>query len=147
MTFDSGRKKGQQKKAITVESNDPVNPKTRVYVTALIEIQFGFEGYTLDFGRLRKGETATKTALLILKDQSKRNLLNISSPSPYITVETSNSSDADKSRIEVQIAVNSEAPAGRLNETITARLSDNSHAASSLNLRGSIIGDIEITPE
>ncbi len=147
MTFDSGRKKGQQKKTITVESNDPNNPKTSLHVSALIEVQFGFELYSLDFGRIHKGTTATKTAVLILKDQSKRNLLNISSQSPYISVETTNSTEPDKSRIEVQVTITPEAPPGRLNETVTAKLTDNSQPASNLSIRGTIVGNIEVTPE
>lgn len=147
VTFDSGHKMGQQKKTITVESNDPVNPKANLYVSALIEVQFGFELYGLDLGRIRKGETATKTAVLILKDQSKRNLLNVSSQSPYITVKTINSTGPDKSRIEVQITVNPKAPAGQFNESVTAKLTDNSQPASNLSVRGTIVGNIEVTPE
>jgi len=116
-------------------------------VSALIEAQFGFELHSLNFGRIEKGQTATQTAVLILKDQSKRNLLEIGSQSPYIALETTNSADPDQGRIEVQISVNSEAPAGRLNETIVARLSDNSHPASNLSIRGSIVGKVEIIPE
>ncbi len=101
----------------------------------------------MNFGRIRKSETATKTAVLILKDQSKQNLVNISSQSPYITVETTNSTEPDKSWIEVHVTVNPEAPAGQLNETVTAKLTDNSQPASNLSIRGTIVGNIEVTPE
>lgn len=130
-----------------MESNDPVNPKATLHVSAVIEVLFGFESSILDVGRLRMGETATETAFLILKDQDKRNLLAFNSSSPYVTVETVNPAEPDKNRIEVQIMVSPEAAAGRLNETITAKLTDNSRPASKLSIRGSIVGNIEIAPE
>lgn len=89
----------------------------------------------------------TRTAILILKDQSKRNLLELNSRSPYSTVETVDSTNVDKSRIEVQVTVTPEVPAGRLNETVTAKLTDNSYPPSKLRLRGTVIGNVEITPE
>lgn len=147
VTFNTGRKKGMQKKTITVESNDPVNPKTRLHVSALIEVKFGFESYSLDFGDLHRGETATKTADLVLKDQSKRSLLELSSESPFVAVETTDSSGSDMSQIEVQVTVDGTAPEGPLNETIVAKLADNSHPPSNLRIRGSIIGNVKISPK
>lgn len=147
VTFDSGRKKGQQKKTITVESNDPANPMTRLYVSALIEIQFGFESYSLDFGRIRKGEPATKMAVLVLKDLSKSELLQLESKSPHMSVRTVGSASSDDGRLEVEVTLNPNAPVGRFTESVTASLADNSHPASTLRISGTVDGNVELTPK
>lgn len=138
---------GQQKKTITVESNDPVNPKTSLYVSAFVEIQFGFEGYNLDFGRIRKGDSATKTTFLVLKDPAKTRALQIESKSPYVSVKRISSTNADNGRIQIEVTLSPEMPAGILNEIITASLSDNSHPASTLRISGTVVGNVEIKPE
>lgn len=116
-------------------------------MSALIEIQFGFETNFLDFGRIRKGESATKTAVLIIKDQSKEGLLELSSPSSHIAFKTAKSTNNDKDRIDVEVTVKPEAPPGRLMESITARLTDSSLPTSSMNISGTIVGNVEVTPE
>lgn len=130
-----------------MESNDLVNPKSTLNVSVLIEIQFGFETSFLNFGRIRKGESTTKTAVVILKDQSKESLLELNAPSSYIAVKTIKSTNSDKGRIDVEVTVRPEAPPGKLKETITARLTDSSHPAASLNISGTVVGNVEVTPE
>ncbi len=130
-----------------MESNDPVRPKVILSVSAQIDIQFGFETQILDFGRLLKGETATKTAIVTLKDHTKRNLLEVTSKSPYIGAEIIESTTTDADRIDIEVTVKEGAPPGKFNESITVRLSDNSYRRSSLALKGVIIGNIEATPE
>ena len=130
-----------------MESNDLLNPKSTLNVSALIEIQFGFETNLLDFGRIRKGESATKTAVLIMKDQSKESLLELNSPSSHVAVKTIKPTKSNKGRVDVEVTVKPEAQLGKLNEMISARLTDSSHPASSLNVSGTIVGNVEVTPE
>jgi len=130
-----------------VESNDPVNPKATLHVSASIEIEFGFETTNLNFGHIRKGESTIKTAVLILKDQSKKGLLELNSQSPHVAVKTVKSTNNDGGQIGVEVTVKPEAPPGELSETITAKLSDGSHQASALRINGTIVGNVEVTPE
>ena len=147
VTFDTGRKKGKLKKTITVESNDPAKPKATLHVSALIEVEFGFEAHSLDMGRIHKGESSTKTAVLLFKDSSKRDLLELSSSKDHIVTRSTGSSSDNESRIDVEVTVGPDTPPGRLNETITAKLSDGSYPAASLRIAGIVVGNVEVSPE
>ncbi len=147
VSFNSGRRKGKQKKTITVESNDPANPKATLHILALIEVEFDFEVYNLNMGRIRKGEPTSKTAVLQIKDPSKRNLLELSSRSSHIVARRVESSGGDEGRIDVEVTVRPETPPGRFNETVIAKLSDGSYPAANLRISGTIVGNVEVTPE
>ncbi len=147
VTFSSGRKKGKQKKTITVESNDPVNQKTTLHISALIEFNFGFEAYNLNFGRIHKGDSITKTAVLVIKDPSKRNLLELSAQSSHVNARVIPSSSDDESRINIEVTMNPDTPPGPINESITAKLLDDSYPAANLRIRGTVVGNVGITPE
>lgn len=82
-----------------------------------------------------------------MKDQTKARLLQMDSKSPHISVKTHGSANSDDDRIQVEVTLNPDAPAGRLNESVTAKLSDDSHPASTLRIRGTIVGNVEMTPE
>lgn len=114
---------------------------------ALVAIQFGFEEYHLNFDRIQMGESTTDTAILVVRDPSKRGLIELSTKAPYVVASAIGAANRDDGRIEVEVKVTPETPPGKLNETITAALSDGSHSNSSLRIRGTVIGNIEVTPE
>jgi hypothetical protein len=147
VTFDSGNKKGQQKKSITVESNDPRNPRATLNISALIEVVFGFEEYLIDMGRIRKGQLVTKTATLIVKDQSLIKTLKFTSSSPNITANLSKTPTAEKGRLTVEISGTSEMPVGRISATIMARAGKDTVSEATLQINGAVIGNVDITPE
>lgn len=101
----------------------------------------------MDMGRIRKHESADKTAIFILKNASKRNMIEIKSDSPYITAEMTPSPTATGDSIAVRIALSKDMPPGKINATLTATVSDSSYAASTLHVRGTIIGNYDVNPE
>lgn len=147
VTFDSSHKKGQEKKSVTVESNDPRNPRATLNISALIEVVFGFDEYGLDLGKIRKGQSVSKTTSLVIKDPSIIKTINFSSTSPYINANILNTPEAEKGRLNVEISAKSGMPPGRINETITARAGDTPALEATLPIRGGVIGNFEITPE
>ncbi len=147
VTFDSGNKKGQQRKSITVESNDPRSSGALLYVSGTIEVVFGFDEYSIDFGKIRKGQSITKTATLIVKDPTLLNTIKINSSSANITAKILDSPAADKRRLTVEITGTSSMPVGRINATITVRAGDRSSSQAALQIRGSVVGYYDISPE
>ncbi len=93
------------------------------------------------------GELTTDTAILVVRDPSKRGLIELSTKAPYVIARAIGAANSDDGRIEVEVRVTPEAPPGKLNATITAALSDGSHENSSMRIRGNIIGNIEVAPE
>ena len=149
VTFSTGRKKGQQKKSITVTSNDPENPTTRISVTVLIEIEFDFESYSLNFGKLRTNDTATKSIFIQILDPEKTRITDITTSSPFVSVKRVEASDSadNRTRIELEVTLSPGLLSGRINETVTAHSSLESKSKATLRLTGSIVGDVEVIPE
>ncbi len=115
-------------------------------MTGLVEVQFGFKRTNLNIGRVRKGEPVSKTVVLLLKDATKKNLLEVSTQSPKIIVNTVKSSQNKDGQIEINITLKQDVQAGKLNETIIAKLSDSSYPASSLRITGTVIGNVDVIP-
>jgi len=147
VTFDSSHKKGQQKKSVTVESYDPRNPRASLNVSALVEVVFGFDEYALNMGKIRKGQSVSRTTILLTKDPSIIKTIKFTSTSPYITANLSNTLGAEKGRVNVEVTATSEMPVGRIDATITARTGDRSALETTLPIRGGVVGNVEISPE
>jgi hypothetical protein len=147
VTFDSGGKKGQQKKSITVESDDPRSPRASLNVSALVEVEFGFEEYSLDMGKIRKGQPFSKMATLLAKHPSIIKTIKFTSSSPYITARQSNTPATEKGRLNVEVSGTSDMPIGRFRATITARAGNRSESEATLQIMGAVVGNVEISPE
>ena len=147
VTFDSSHKKGQQKKSITVESNDPQNPRASLNISALVEIVFGFDEYSLDMGKIRKGQSVSKTATLVVKDPSTIGAIQFTSSSPYISAKVLDIPTAANGRLSVEISGTSDMPVGRISATITGRAGDSSASKATLQIKGAIVGNLDISPE
>ncbi len=150
VTFDASHKKGDQKKSITVESNDPRSPRSILGISAFVEVLFGFDESNLDLGRFLRGQSISKTAVLIVKDQSLIKSITFTSTSPYITAKLTKSpevSDPDPSRLIVEISSKPDIPIGPLNASITAHAAGDSALEASLPVAGKALGSIDITPD
>jgi len=150
VTFDSNHKTGQQKKAITVESNDPRKPSALLHISAVVEIVFGFEQYNLDFGKLRKGQPVAITTTLIVKDPLIGKTVTFASSSPYVAaalVETSAGSNSEDGKLTVEVTGSPEMPAGKIKATLTARSGDRSVPEATIQVQGTVIGNLEVSPD
>jgi hypothetical protein len=148
VSFNSSHKKGQQTQAITVTSNDPVNPTPRIFITAFIEVEFDFSSYQLDFGKVAKEETVTKSAYLHIKDPQNTKITDITTSSPFILAkQLKPSGTVDSGDIEVEVTLSPGLPPGRIYETVTAHSNLSSMPQAILRVEGTIIGDVDVNPE
>ena len=111
-----------------------------------MEVEFGFDQYFLDMGRIRNGQTESKTVVLMLKDMSKRQLLEVSSQSPHVTARVVGPPAGSEDRLEVEVVVGPDMPLGRINETVTASVTDSSYPAAALQVNGNVVGNVEVIP-
>ncbi len=148
VSFNSGHKKGQQTQRITVTSNDPIKPTTQISITAFVEVEFDFASYQLDFGKVDKDDTVTKSAYLHIKDRQNVSITDITTSSPFISAKQLKPSDtADSSNIEIDVTLSPGLPVGRFSEKVTAHSNLDSKPQATLQLAGTIVGDVEVTPE
>ena len=114
----------------------------------MIEIEFDFESYSLNFGKLRTNDTATKSIFIQILDPETTRITDITTSSPLVSakrVEASDSAD-NRTRIEVEVTLLPGLPIGRVNETVVAHSSLESKSKVTLRLIASIIGDVEVNP-
>lgn len=63
------RRRGSQKKSITIYSNDPASPRYRLYLEGIAKVEIEIRPYSLKFGSLTTGQSLTK--IVTLKCNSK----------------------------------------------------------------------------
>jgi hypothetical protein len=146
VSFDTKGKRGTQKKTITVTSNDPVNPTTTLSVSATVVIEFGFELYALNFGRLLFEQSMTKTAPLLIRDADKVQVAEVTSDSRYVTTRIASPATSTSGRAQVEVTVLPGMPIGFFTAEITARSSQATIPPATLTVSGTILGNVEAMP-
>lgn len=148
VTFSTGGKVGNQTKTITVTSNDPDNANSKLKITALIEIAFGFSTRGMNFGTVSMKDEVTKTAYIEIKDPATTQLTELISSSPLIEVrQLPATTDADgKYKIGVEVKLKPGSKPGRFNESIKAKSNLEGIRESTLRVSATITGDIELNP-
>ncbi len=116
-------------------------------MSALIEVQFGFDEYNVDIGKIRKGQSVTRTATLIVKDPSIIRTITFSTSSPFITAVITGASATDKGRVNVEVTVKPGLPVGRIDGRINAYAVSGSKLETFIAVRGGVLGNLEISPE
>ncbi|MFQ6007419.1 MAG: hypothetical protein ACE5K8_00560 [Candidatus Zixiibacteriota bacterium] len=121
---------------------------TQISITAFIEVEFDFVTYSLDFGKVSWDETVTKSTFLHIKDQQNTRITDITTSSPFISAkQLEPSTTVDSGQIEIEVTLSPGLPLGRINETVVAHSNLDSKPEATLRLRGTIVGDVEVTPE
>lgn len=148
VSFDTGHKTGKQTKTITVTSNDPLKPTTKLKVTVFVEVEFGFSPTSVGFGKINHGQTVTKTVKILVKDPDRTQVANLKASSELVlaSVIEENNSDASSGSITIKITLAAGFPPGRINEFVTATPTDTSLLETKLRIRGTVVGDVEVTP-
>lgn len=149
MTFSTGSKKGQQKKTITITSNDPVNKISKVYVSAFIEVDFDFEMHGFNFGKVRVDEPVVRSVYMLVKDPSTTKITDLESSSPYLTAKEVGVKPMEQgeAKVEIELTLLPGYPPGKILETLKARSNLPDNKEVTLRLSGTVEGDINITPE
>jgi len=148
VTFNSGHKKGQQNKTVTVTSNDPDNPTTKIHVHAFIEVQFGFEPYSISFGKVRADEPVTKIAKLKIKDPETVSVGKITTSSEYISarVVPPANGNSDMHTVDVEVTLDPMYPPSNIRESVSIAAIPPTVPSATLNISGEVIGDIKLEP-
>jgi len=118
-------------------------------VEALVEVEFDFDSYVLSFGSVSQNDSLTKSAFIQVKDPKKTKITDITTSSPFVNARQVKPPvlEGNKTKIEIEVTLLPGLPPGRLSETVTAHSNLKSKQVATLRLSGSIIGEVEVTPE
>lgn len=149
VSFDSNHKSGAQNKTITVTSNDPREPTTRLQIAVFVDVEFGFSPTSIGFGRVYRGQAVSKTAKLLIKYPERNQIASLTSSSDFVQarIVDDNPGEASEGVIPIEVTLAPDCPPGTINEFVTATPTDTSLPESKLRVAGSVIGDVEVTPE
>jgi hypothetical protein len=122
-------------------------------VKAFIEIICDFENPSLYLGKVTKDDPVTKSTFLVMKNPDSTEILDVTTSSEFIKAEltdfvikdTRKEPKYDKQRVEITALPG--LPLGRINETVTLKTNLPDKPTAVLRLSGSVIGDIEVSPE
>ncbi len=136
-------------KSITVTSNDPKNPTSTIRVKVFIEVVFDFEQPSLYLGKVSRDAGTTKSSFILVKDLAATKVLEVNPSSEFISARmldyTDNNGHYDRMKLEVTTLPG--LPLGRINETVTLKTNLPDKPTAMLRLTGSVIGDVEVSPE
>lgn len=148
VTFNSGHRRGQQTKTITVNSNDPETSAVLLRIAAFVDVSFGFESSGLDMEKLRPEQTMSKKAYIKLKEPGGATVKNIRTSSEFVEARVVDDPESvSGGRIPIEIRVKPGLPLGYFNNSVTVTPSVDTLPSATIRVYGTIVGDIEISPE
>jgi len=149
--FDSNRRRGEQSKAVTVYSNDLVEPELRLEFKALVESLFELEPATvINLKQMRRGGTSEETLKVIPGNAAKpieiiaAEMTENDSLVPSVEPYESTAGPAH----QVRFRAKEDAAAGGLRGSVVLKLRvEGEEKQRSVILRGEIISDLTWHPK
>ncbi|MEE9296460.1 MAG: DUF1573 domain-containing protein [Phycisphaerae bacterium] len=151
--FDSTGRVGKQRKGVTVTSNDPFEPRMKLYLTAEIVTLFevlvkGRPVQRLSFGSLRPGEGMPDVVELLPTESGlSLEVESLEFSHAGLTYTTGPMARDDRTGVRIKLHVDPDAVIGRVMSrlAITANVGDQT-AQSNLSINGEVIGVLEFRP-
>ncbi len=134
----SGRR-GAQNKSITVESDDPANPRFRLWVRGTIIVEVDLEPRYLNFRQVHARERVSQEARLVTIDPAVR-ITNAVCPSPAFDVAVG----ADGRTLTVTTVP--PLPEGVLRESVSVETDHPGGRGSGLVVLAVVLGDLTVVP-
>ncbi|MCD4652467.1 DUF1573 domain-containing protein [bacterium] len=151
VTFKTQRRKGINRKKITVTSNDPTSPRLQIEIVADLEQFLDASPRRQWFGRLKQDETITKTFKIEGKKVADVKIGNIhlkvdDHKSAY-SWKINESMAEDGRKISIDVTVNATKIAtGRFNDVLLVETSVKEAGELELHLSGEILGPVSVNP-
>ena|GEM_PF-2594966 len=110
---------------------------------------FDFEQPSLYLGKVGRDDGATKNAFMLVKDLAGTEIKEVTTSSEFITARMLDYSDTSGKygRLKMEVKTLPGLPLGRISETVTVKTNLADKPTAVLRLTGSVIGDVEVTPE
>ena len=151
--FDSTGRVGKQRKAITVTSNDPLEPRLKLFLTAEIVTLFevlvkGRPAKRTSFGLLRPGQDIEEVVELLPTEPGlSLELESVELMTAALTHTIGPMTRDNRTGVRVKLKVDPDATIGRVMTrlVVTARVGEQK-ATASLAIDGTVVGLLEFNP-
>lgn len=118
-SFKTQKYEGKQKKVISVESNDPENPKIELVIQGLIKKDIAIDPQGLYFGDVPKGKIISKKVKVFDLSKEELQLKRIQGNEKYFDIKSDKFKGENNRGFELEITLKPEIPVGPFSEVIT----------------------------
>ena len=146
MTFKTGTKGGKREKTITVTTNDPEQKTVKLKVRADVQVVLSTKPSRINFGRLKKGDTATKYVSLIGSDKDVITSISAKSGNEHLKAETNISGYENDKDKKIKVTVNSDIKVGRFSDRININTDNKKVEKLVVYVYGEVEGNIKVIP-
>lgn len=142
-TVSTRGRSGAITKVVTVETNDPNNPVSRLQIKGEIVVEAGLDPERINFGQIGTGETVTKAALLKAREPGKVRLTKVElvDASDGLTARLAKVDGVDA--VEVTLAGRR---SGRVRGQLKVATSSTKQPTIELWVTGEVLGHFDLLP-
>lgn len=152
--FNSKGRNGNQKKTVTITSNDPLEPRLKLFLTANVVTLFEMtvkgrpNARALRFGSVRPGETIKDGIdLLPTEPGTILEITDVTLLTPSLTYTTEPLAKDDRNGYRIKLQVEDDAPIGAIHSSVKMQLKVGQDTAkATLSLTGDVIGELKFRP-
>lgn len=143
--FRSKGYQGKVQKAITVETNDPDNPRVRLLIAGEVIAEVTVTPRHVNFGNVSKGEPSPPIPIQIeLREGTEWKIREVSVDNPHFLLKKKTSNDK---RAVYDVSVARNAPPGRLNGKILVRTNSRKSPNTQVPCYAFVQGRVVVTPQ
>jgi hypothetical protein len=144
-SFQSKGYQGKVQKAITVETNDPDNPRVRLSIAGEVVAEVAVTPRYVNFGNVGKGEPSQPISLEVeLREDKQLKIREVSVDNPHFLLERKTGGDR---RAVYDVSVAGNAPAGRLTGKIHVRTNSSKSPDTQVLCYAFVQGRVVVTPQ
>ncbi len=144
-TFKTKGYQGVAKKTITVESNDPLNPRVRLVLTGKIVTDVTVAPRHLNFGNVNKNELPEPLKLeLSFREGKAIKIKDVSSENEAVVLEKIS---GDEKGEVYSVALTSPLPIGRLTGRIVIQTDSKKNSMVKVPFHAVVQGDVKVSPQ
>lgn len=149
VSFDSKGRSGEQKKIISVRSNDPDEASVKLQISCLVKEIVVINPKRVYFGEGKLNTLSEKVEIVKVfpVEDDKLNLDKIDSSSEYLQVTTKELRAGAKKGFQIEVTLGPNTPVGNLNERILIQTNNKRKSVIEIPVSAVIKSEIEINPE
>ncbi len=118
ISFRTGKRKGNQKKRVTVLTNDPAEPKTIIQVFADVHPLIRIDKERIRFPTIHRGETTSESFRIAADSGLDFEVVGIEGASEVVTATIRRDASSKEDAFIVELAIRRDAPAGTFRAAI-----------------------------
>jgi len=140
ITFSTRHFSGDVRKTVTLVTNDPGSPRTRIVLSAFVRAIVAVTPDAIDFGRVVRGDTPSQTVTLRAAAADTFKVLDVAVPDHIYTTTLERDGTTDSTFYHLTVTVRPDAPLGTFSSTARVRTNIRSVASLPISLDAQIHG-------